>query len=128
MLSTNPGLACRFPFRYHFEDYTANQLMEIARHLLERDEYILTDEAALTMEVAIEETLEKKQANFGNARWIEQFVNNGIIPAMADRLFSTGSTDFQRIEAADITKAFEKFKPQANELKSSRHRVKGFSA
>lgn len=128
MLATNPGLAGRFPFRYHFEDYTANQLMEIARHLLERDEYILTDEAALTMEVAIEETLEKKQANFGNARWIEQFVNNGIIPAMADRIFSTGSTDFQRIEAADITKAFEKFKPKANELKSSRHRVKGFSA
>ena len=128
MLATNPGLAGRFPFRYHFEDYTANQLMEIARHLLERDEYILTDEAALTMEVAIEETLEKKQANFGNARWIEQFVYNGIIPAMADRLFSTGNTDFQRIEAADITKAFEKFKPQANELKSSRHRVKGFSA
>ena len=128
MLSFNVGLSSRFPYRYHFEDYTADQLMEIARRLFDREEYILTDEAALTMEVVIEETLERKQANFGNARWIEQFVNNGIIPAMADRIFSTGCTDFQRIEAADITKAFEKFKPKANELKSSRHRVKGFSA
>ena len=128
MLSTNPGLAGRFPFRYHFDDYTAEQLMEIARHLLERDEFILTEEADLSLEVAIEETLERKQPNFGNARWIEQFVNNGIIPAMADRIYSSGSTDLQRIEAADITKAFEKFKPQANEPKPTRHRVKGFGA
>ena len=128
MLSTNPGLAGRFPFRYHFDDYTAEQLMEIARHLLQRDEYILTPEADLSLEVAIEETLAQKQRNFGNARWIEQFVNNGIIPAMADRVFSTGSTDFQRIEAADIAKAFEKFKPKATELKPTRHRVKGFGA
>ena len=128
MLSTNPGLAGRFPFRYHFDDYTAEQLMEIARHLLERDEFILTDEADLSLEVAIEETLERKQPNFGNARWIEQFVNNGIIPAMADRIYSSGSTDLQRIEAADIAKAFEKFKPKANEPKPTRHRVKGFGA
>ena len=128
MLSTNPGLAGRFPFRYHFDDYTAEQLMEIARHLLERDEYILTDEADHSLEAAIGETLAAKQPNFSNARWIEQFVNNGIIPAMSNRVFSTGSTDYQRIEASDITKAFEKFKPKATELKSARHRVKGFSA
>ena len=102
--------------------------MEIALKLFERDEYILTDEAAAVMRDDIALALSMKRPNFANARWVEQFVNNGIIPAMADRLFSTGNTDFQRIEAADITKAFEKFKPQANELKSSRHRVKGFRA
>ena len=89
---------------------------------------INSDETDLSLEVAIEETLERKQPNFGNARWIEQFVNNGIIPAMADRIYSSGSTDLQRIEAADIAKAFEKFKPKANEPKPTRHRVKGFGA
>ena len=127
MLSTNPGLSGRFPFRYQFEDYSAEQLMEIARKLFERDEFILTDEADAEMQQIIGQVLGQKMPNFGNARWIDQFVNNGIIPAMADRIFSTGSTDYQRIEASDITKAFEKFKPKATELKSARHRVKGFS-
>ena len=128
MLSTNPGLSGRFPFRYQFEDYSAEQLMEIARKLFERDEFILTDEADAEMQQIIGQVLGQKMPNFGNARWIDQFVNNGIIPAMADRIFSTGSTDYQRIEASDITKAFEKFNPKANELKPARHRVKGFSA
>ena len=128
MLSTNPGLSGRFPFRYQFDDYSADQLMEIARKLFERDEYILTDEADAEMQQIIGQTLGQKMSNFGNARWIDQFVHNGVIPAMADRIFSTGSDDFQRIEASDITKAFEKFNPQAIELKPARHRVKGFSA
>ena len=71
---------------------------------------------------------ENMQPNFGNARWIEQFVNNGIIPAMADRIYATGSDDLQHIEAIDITKAYETFKPKPIEPKPTRHRVKGFGA
>ena len=128
MLNTNPGFAGRFPYRYQFDDYSADQLMEIARHLLERDEYILSDEVVETMQDAIDLALSMKSPNFGNARWIDQFVNNGIIPAMADRIFTTGCDDFRRVEISDITQAFEKFKPKAAELKPTRHRVKGFSA
>ena len=110
--------------------------MEIARHLLERDEFILTDEADLSLEVAIEETLEKKQANFGNARWIEQFVHNGIIPALANRVISavnvdaasTPVADFQRIEASDVMSAFERFRPHKTALKPHHKVVSGFSA
>lgn len=128
MLSTNIGLAGRFPYHYHFDDYSAEQLMEIACHLFEHDEYLLTPDAALEMQNTITQAIAQKPANFGNARWIEQFVRNGIIPAMADRIFSTGSNDFQHIEALDIVKAYEKFNPKVIELKPTRHRVKGFSA
>lgn len=128
MLNTNPGFSGRFPYRYQFDDYSADQLVEIARHLLERDEYILSDEVAEAMQDAIDEALSLKSPNFGNARWIDQFVNNGIIPAMADRIYTTGCNDYRRIETSDIQKAFEKFKPKATELKPTRHRVKGFSA
>lgn len=128
MLNTNPGFAGRFPYRYQFEDYSAEQLMEIARHLLERDEYILSDEVVKAMQDAIDQVLNIKSPNFGNARWIDQFVNNGIIPAMADRIYATGCNDYRRIETSDIAKAFEQFKPKATELKPTRHRVKGFSA
>ena len=128
MLAINPGLSGRFPFRYQFEDYSAEQLMEIARKLFEREEYNLSDEADAEMQKAIGLTLGQKMPNFGNARWIDQFVHNGVIPAMADRIFSTRCTDYQRIEASDITKAFERYNPKAIGLKSRRHVVTGFTA
>jgi hypothetical protein len=128
MLAINPGLSGRFPFRYQFEDYSAEQLMEIARKLIEREDYNLSDEADAEMQKAISLTLRQKMPNFGNARWIDQFVHNGVIPAMADRIFSTRCTDYQRIEASDITKAFERYNPKAIGLKSRRHVVTGFTA
>ena len=128
MLSTNVGLAGRFPYRYHFDDYSAEQLMEIARRLFERDDYLLTPEAAQELQKTITLAISQKPANFGNARWVEQLVRNGIIPAMADRIYATGSDDLQHIEAIDIRKAFEYFKPKTIELKPARHRVAGFSA
>jgi SpoVK/Ycf46/Vps4 family AAA+-type ATPase len=126
MLNTNPGLMGRFPYKYRFSDYNPEQLMEIAIRLLERDAYILSDEAAAVLKDSIAQAYKSRTANFSNARWVEQFVNNGIIPAMADRLASTPSDDYQRIEASDIRKAYEQFNPKAVELKPRRQ--VGFSA
>ena len=127
MFSANPGLSGRFPYRYHFEDYTKEQLLEIACRLLSNEEYILTDEAAAVLEDAISQTFCQHLSNFSNARWIDQFVHHGIIPAMADRVFSLGSNDFQHIEASDVLKAFEKFNPKVIALES-RHHIAGFGA
>ena len=101
--------------------------MEIAKRLFEREEYSLSDEAETEMQKTIIEAIRQKTANFGNARWVEQFVHNGIIPAMANRIFSTNCNNFQLIEVSDIRKAFEKFNPKATELRP-RHRVVGFTA
>ena len=136
MLDSNPGLRSRFPYRYQFDDYDADQLMEIARHLLEKEDYILTDEAEAELRKDVEKTLKTKLPEFGNARWIEQFVHNGIIPAMANRVISALDVDvasapvadFQRIEVSDVTKAFERLKPQAASLKPHHKVVSGFSA
>ena len=128
MLSSNPGIRSRFPFKYQFNDYDGDQLMQIARHLFEREDYILTDEAEHELRKAIDQTLQMKQPEFGNARWIEQFVHNGIIPAMADRFYATGSGDYQHVQAADVTKAFERLSPKPAPLKPHRKVVKGFSA
>ena len=108
MLNTNPGLTGRFPYKYRFADYNADQLMEIAFRLLRRDDYILSDEAASVLRDSVVQTLSLRTPNFGNARWMEQFVRNGIIPAMADRLTASGSDDY------------EKFNPMATELKPRR--------
>ena len=126
MLSTNPGLFGRFPYKYKFSDYTAPQLMEIACRLLSRDEYVLTPEAATLLQESIGRMVEQRTPNFSNARWVEQLVRNGIIPAMADRLTLTGADDYQHIEPADIECGYEKFNPKTIELRP--HRKMGFTA
>lgn len=128
LLATNPGLSSRFPYRYLFEDYNAEQLMQIARHLLERDEYILSDEAAAALRDVIGKALGSHSEHFGNARWITQLVSNGVVPALADRVFAVGSDDFQHVEASDIRVAYEKFSPQTPAQKSAPRKVVGFCA
>ena len=128
MLSSNPGLRSRFPFKYYFDDYDGAQLMNIASRLFEREDYILSDEAEAELRKDIEQTLKMKLPEFGNARWIEQLVHNGIIPAMADRVYETGCSDFQRIEVSDVKKAYDRLKPQAAPLKPHHKVVSGFSA
>lgn len=128
LLSSNPGLSGRFPYRYQFEDYTTDELMQIARNIFERDEYILTDEATAVLQDVIGETLRNRSKDFSNARWIENLVKHGVIPAMGDRVYTTGSDNYQNIEASDIRVAYEKFKYQTTEQKSGPKRVAGFCA
>lgn len=130
MLQTNPGLMGRFPYKFRFQDYDAQQLMDIACRLLKREDYVLTDEAAKELLSTIELTLQQRTRNFGNARWVEQYISNGIIPALADRVTvhegPVTAALYQTIEVADIRKAFEKFNPRTIELKPRRQI--GFSA
>ena len=128
MLNTNPGLAGRFPYRYQFSDYDAEQLVAIARHLLQADDYVLTPEADTTLQEVIADALSQTIPNFSNARWVEQLVRNGIIPAMANRIFATACDDLQRIEASDVREGYQRLRPQTITQKSARHRVAGFRA
>ena len=126
MLNSNPGLIGRFPYKYRFSDYDADQLMEIALHLFEKDDYILSDEAQDVLHQKICDTLSQRTKNFGNARWVEQFIRNGIIPAMANRVTLDAIKDYQHILSSDIEEGYKKFNPRMIELKP-RHQV-GFNS
>lgn len=120
MLNSNPGLMGRFPYKYRFSDYDADQLMEIALHLFSKDDYILCDEAQVILHQRICETISQRTNNFGNARWVEQFIRNGIIPAMANRVTLDDVKDFQHILPSDIEEGYKKFNPRMIELKPRR--------
>ena len=120
MLNSNPGLMGRFPYKYRFSDYDADQLMEIALHLLGKDDYILSDEAQAILHQRICDTLAQRTKNFGNARWVEQFIRNGIIPAMANRVTLDTIKDYQHILPSDIEEGYKKFNPRMIELKPRR--------
>ena len=120
MLNTNPGLMGRFPYKYQFADYNADQLFEIACRLLKRDAYILSPEAEVQLRDSIVEAYSQRDENFSNARWVEQLVNNGIIPAMASRISRTACEDYQTVEAPDVRQAFVGFNSKATVLKPRR--------
>ena len=120
MLTSNPGLMGRFPYKYRFSDYDTDQLMEIALHLFAKDDYIITDDAIAILHQKIGETLAQRSKNFGNARWVEQFIRNGIIPAMANRVVLDPIKDYQHIHASDIEEGYKKFNPRMIELKPRR--------
>ena len=120
MLNSNPGLMGRFPYKYRFSDYDADQLMEIALHLFAKDDYILRDEAQAILRQRISDTLAQRTKNFGNARWVEQFIRNGIIPAMANRVTLDAVKDYQHILPTDVEEGYKKFNPRMIELKPRR--------
>ncbi|MDR1380866.1 MAG: AAA family ATPase [Tannerella sp.] len=127
MMQMNSGLKGRFPYTFHFEDYSAEELMQIAENLLNGEDYQLTGEARSFMQSTVEETVARKDVNFGNARWVGQYVSNGIIPAMADRLINghtpVGPESFRLIETSDVETAWRKFEIRPSHSDSRRNRV-----
>lgn len=132
MLETNPGMKGRFPYHFHFEDYNTDELLQIAHNLLSRLEYILTPQADKRLEETIAEVVANKDAFFHNARWVEQYIENGILTAMSKRLATPGMCVedkklYQTIEAEDVENAYKLMKPQIAVKKPVYRRI-GFVA
>lgn len=131
MLEANQGLKGRFPHKFHFADYSADELMMIARKWLERKEYCLSEEADRILHDFVSETVANHDRYFSNARWMEQFLSHGLLPAMAERILAEDFTEdkafYQTILAEDVKTASEKFKPQTLTLHASKRKI-GFTA
>lgn len=130
MLQSNPGLKGRFPYRLHFEDYSADELMQIAVRFLARNDYRLSDGAEQLLRETATQTLAAKNRCFSNARWVKQFITSGILPAMAQRVMQHPDGDielFRTIERSDIEQAIEAQSPKTTIKIMPRRRI-GFRA
>ena len=132
MLEMNPGMKGRFPYKFCFEDYNEEELFRIASKILERAEYRLTLEAESRLIETIQETVNHKDAFFHNARWVEQYILDGVVSAMSDRLMESplnweSREVFQTIEVEDIEKAYQRIKPLPSVAPVQRKRI-GFVA
>ena len=117
MVKINPGLQGRFAHRLHFGDYSADELMRIALLVLEQDQYELEESARHYLYDTISEAIAHKSRLFSNARWVGQYVRNGILPAMAERVMKSAKADAQTCQLilrADIEKAWPDFAPKEN--------------
>ena len=102
--SCNPGLASRVAHHIDFPDYTEEELFAIAGLMLERMQYVLSDEAAAALREYI--ALRKVQPRFSNARSIRNALDRARL-RQANRLFERraqplSSQALSRIEPEDF--------------------------
>ena len=111
LLKSNKGLQSRFPYTFHFEDYTEAELLEIAVRTAEDSGYTFSDEAYERLRELVHREVtqrpNKEDKHFGNARYITRLISTRIIPNMSRRVLSSADADasplvLSRIEAADI--------------------------
>jgi stage V sporulation protein K len=78
-LQTNPGLRSRFPIRMEFNDYSVDELMQIAKMMAEKREYKFTADALLKFEKIL---LNSKNSAYydkmGNARLVRNMIEKAI--------------------------------------------------
>jgi Holliday junction resolvasome RuvABC ATP-dependent DNA helicase subunit len=67
-IKTNPGLASRFNTFIHFEDYTPNQLVDIARYLGQKEAFEFDEGAANRLRSLFESAYARRDERFANGR------------------------------------------------------------
>lgn len=92
MLNANQGLRGRFPYHLRFDSYNAGELVEIGARYMKAYDIGIADDARQKLHAVAEEQTARHDRQFSNARWMEQMVDNGIIPAMSERMFSQDGT------------------------------------
>lgn len=92
MFDMNPGFKSRIPDSniYRFDDFTENELVEIAEKYLTRHQYSLSDDARTALCERLRCDYSSREKNFGNARHVINMIQTEIIPSMAMRV--TGDT------------------------------------
>lgn len=117
MLMANQGLKGRFPYHLKFDDYDADELMEIGMRYLNAYDLDITPDAKAKLKDIIELQTARHAREFSNARWMEQLIDNSIIPTLSERIFMQGdTTNESTITIADIEKVEAKL-PQGKTQK-----------
>lgn len=141
LLSFNEGLLDRFPLKFHFNDYNANELFEIALDICHQRHYTLTESANRQLYTLIETAVCHRDIYFGNGRWVHNLVEHDIIKNMAKRVMNVLSEKnptsakeeslvnkrhlFSVIEECDVLAAFNQQK-QSSRLQEKKRIPIGF--
>ncbi|HEL0698099.1 AAA family ATPase [Streptococcus equi] len=97
-LKTNPGLLSRAPNRFIFEDYTAQEIIQLGEGLLEKDQFKLEDREYYAKQVA---KTYNRSLDKSNGRWIRNF-NESLTKEQFSRVVKTDSDDVETILNLDI--------------------------
>lgn len=99
-LAGNPGLASRFPLVLEFKDFNVDELIDIAINELQRNDFILAEEAYKEMQRLLTWAVGVK--DFGNARLVKNMINNFMLPRMCNRLAKMSNLDELDIDQTSL--------------------------
>ena len=77
-IDSNPGLQSRFNRYIHFDDYDAEELLQIFQLSLKKSAYQITQDAWNEIRTIIYQKVQNKDAHFGNARYIRNLFEKVI--------------------------------------------------
>lgn len=86
LLDSNFGLRSRIPYRFYFEDYTVEELVEIGKKVAKDNKYRFTSSALKALKGYVADMMVNRTENWGNGRFISRLITNEIIPNMSSRL------------------------------------------
>ncbi|MCF6171302.1 MAG: AAA family ATPase [Bacteroidales bacterium] len=74
-INSNPGLKSRFRNHFHFEDYTPDELLQIAEFATRERDVTLSSAARKRIQKAVTAAYRKRDRTFGNARFAHAMVD-----------------------------------------------------
>ena len=78
-LQINPGLRSRFPIQLEFNDYSVDELMQIAKMMVEKRQYQFSPDALIKFERLLQNS--KNDINYdklGNARLVRNIIEKAL--------------------------------------------------
>ena len=106
-ISSNPGLQSRFNRYIDFPDYSNEELIEIFKFVVKKNDCIVTEDALLQVRKYIEKAKGNNDLCLGNARFIRNLFER-VITQQANRLVSEVKITnemLSQIEASDVENA-----------------------
>ncbi len=91
-LNSNPGLKSRFRNHFHFNDYTPDELVQIAEFAAEGRDVYFSAGARKKIEKVISAAFRKRDRTFGNARFAHALVDEAKMN-LGIRLMKSANTD-----------------------------------
>jgi SpoVK/Ycf46/Vps4 family AAA+-type ATPase len=74
-INSNPGLKSRFRNHYHFDDYTPDELVAIAKFATDEKDVVLSEDAKIKLKKIVTEAFRKRDRTFGNARLVHSMID-----------------------------------------------------
>lgn len=108
-IDSNPGLQSRFNRYINFPDYSAEELTDIFKMYMKRNQYTISEDADTLLQEKLHYAVAHKDRNFGNARYVRNVFEKAI-QAQANRLSDKkGLSERQLTEITydDLIKAFK---------------------
>lgn len=99
-LDSNPGLRSRFNKYIMFEDYTAEEQVEIFRFMCKGMDYVLSKEAAEEAERFFKDRNENKPETYANARDVRNYLEKAI-SNQATRIVQLKNVDKETLETLE---------------------------